>query len=64
MEKPFKEGDEIYAKLKCQDRFKGSSLAVAKGRVISVPGIEFKKERNVKLKIMRAKHNVFTAKVI
>jgi len=64
LDKPFKEGDEIYATLKCQDRFKGSSLAVAKGRVISVPGIEFKKEKNVRLKIVRDKHNVFTAKLI
>ena len=50
--------------LKCQDRFKGSSIAVAKGRTISVPGIDFKKEKKVRLKILRDKHNVFTGKVI
>jgi uncharacterized protein len=64
LEKPFKVGDEIYATLRCPDRFKGSSIAVAKGRVISVPGLEFKKERNVRLKILKDKHNMFTAKVI
>jgi len=64
LEKPFKEGDEIYATLKCPDRFKGSSIAMAKGRVISVPGVDFKKEKQVRLKIMRDKHNVFTGRVV
>jgi uncharacterized protein len=64
LEKPFHQDDEIYATLKCPDRFKGSSIAVAKGRVISVPGVEFKREKQVKLKIMRDKHNMFTGKVI
>ena len=36
--KPFFEGQEISAVLKCVDRFPNSSIAVARGRSISVPG--------------------------
>ncbi len=64
LEKPFKAGDKIRATLKCPDRFKGSSIAVAKSRVISVPGVEFKKEKKVNLKILKDKHNIFTGTVV
>ncbi len=62
--KPFVEGDEITAWLKCADRFPGSSIAVCKERTISIPGLQFTREKRVKLKITRDKHNIFVGKVI
>jgi uncharacterized protein len=58
--KPFKVGDLIQAELVCEDRFKDSSIAVFKDRTISVPNCPFNKNKKVKLKIIRDKHNIFT----
>ncbi|MAG73382.1 hypothetical protein CL620_03640 [archaeon] len=62
--KPMEKGDVVTAVIKCQDRFPHSVIAVAKGRNISVPGVKFVKEKKIKVEIVRAKHNVFTGKVI
>ncbi len=62
--KPFKEDDIISATLKCPDRFSGSSIGVAKGRNISLPGCPYKEGKIVKIKIVRDKHNVFVGKFL
>ena len=62
--KPFNEGEVINATIKCPDRFPHSVIAVAKGRNISVPLCEFKKDKKVRVQIVRDKHNVFTGKIV
>ncbi len=62
--KPFHVDEIVNATIKCVDRFPGSVLAVAGGRTISVPGCEFKKNKNIKVKITRDKHNIFAGKLI
>lgn len=62
--KPFQENDEIAAILKCPDRFPNSVIAVAKDRTISVPNCEFRKDKKIKIKILRDKHNIFVGKVL
>lgn len=64
---PFKIGDEIQATIKCPDRFPHTSIAAAKGRMISVIDLDFKKEKKdklIKLKIVRDKHNIFSGKLV
>ncbi len=62
--KPFKEGDIIAATIKAVDRFAGGALAVAKDRNISVPNCEFKKDKKIRVKIVRDKHNVFVGNLV
>ncbi|MBI2662622.1 radical SAM protein [Candidatus Woesearchaeota archaeon] len=62
--KPFKEGDILTATLKCPDRFPNTCIAVAKNRDISIPNCMFQKEKKVKIKIGRDKHNIFTGNII
>ncbi|MBS3169267.1 radical SAM protein [Candidatus Woesearchaeota archaeon] len=62
--KPFKEGDIIPAVIKCPDRFPNSVLAVARGRSISVPSCSFQKDKQIKVKILRDKHNIFVGKLV
>jgi hypothetical protein len=62
--KPFKINDEVNAVIKCPDRFPNTVIAVAKGKNISVPNCEFKKDKKIKVKIIRDKHNIFIGKVI
>ncbi|MBI2572489.1 radical SAM protein [Candidatus Woesearchaeota archaeon] len=62
--KPFNEGDILYARVKCPDRFPHSIIAVAKDRNIAVPLCEYKKDKKIKVQIVRDKHNIFTAKVV
>ncbi len=64
LEKPFEVGDEVAAVMKCPDRFKDSVIAVAQGRIISVPGVKFVAEKKIQVKITRDKHNIFTGKVV
>ncbi len=61
--KPFKEGEVITATIKCIDRFPHAVIAVAGMRNISVPNCEFKKDKKIKVKIVRDKHNVYVGKV-
>src|SRR3989338_782640 len=60
--KPFKVGDVVKAVIKCVDRFPGSVIAVTQDRTISVPHCEFKKDKKIKIQIMRDKHNIFAGK--
>ena len=62
--KPFREGDIVMATIKCPDRFPQAVIAVAGDRNISVPNGEFKKEKKIKVKIIRDKHNIFVGKVV
>ena len=50
--KPFYVGETITAELVSMDRFSGSSLAASQNRNISVPGVEFKPGKKIKLKIL------------
>ena len=64
LDKPFQMGDVVKAIIKAPDRFTNSVIAVAKGRSISVPETQFKKDKKIKVKITRDKHNVFAGKNI
>lgn len=61
--KPFKKGDIIKAELACPGRLSRERLAVAHGRVISVPNC-YREEGTVKLKIKRSKHNIFLGELL
>ncbi len=62
--KPFHCGDIITATIKAVDRFPGSVLAVAENRNISVPNCEYKKDKRIKIKITRDKHNIFVGSLV
>ncbi len=62
--KPFQVDDIVTATIKCPDRFPNSVIAVAKERCISVPDCQFRKDKSIKLKITRDKHNIFAGKVV
>lgn len=62
--KPFKTGDIVSAVIKCPDRFPNSVIAAAKGRTISVSECSFVKDKKIKVKILRDKHNIFVGKII
>lgn len=62
--KPFQEGDVVNAVIKCPDRFKDTVIAVSGERNISVPNCKLVKEKKIKVKIVRDKHNVFSGKVV
>ena len=55
---PFKKGEITKAKVICPGRLRNEMLAVAKGRVISIPNCD-KAEGVVKIRITRTKHNIF-----
>ncbi len=61
---PFHEGDVVTAMIKCPDRFTGSVIAVAQNRNISVPQCKLVKDKMIKIKILRDKHNIFVGKLI
>ncbi len=61
--KPFKEGDIVPAVIKCLDRFPNSIIAIAGDRTISVPNCSFLKDKKIRVKIMRDKHNIFVGKL-
>lgn len=61
--KPFLEGDVITATIKSIDRFQNSVIAVAQDRNISVPNCEFVKDKKIKIKIVRDKHNIFVGRL-
>ncbi len=62
--KPFREGDVVTAVIKSIDRFPHSVIAVAGDRTISIPQCEFKRDKKIKVKIVRDKHNVFVGKMV
>ncbi|MEK6808336.1 MAG: radical SAM protein, partial [Nanoarchaeota archaeon] len=56
--KPFKKGWSIVVKIICDGRLKNEKLAVSCGRVISIPNCH-KEKGDIKVKIVRDKHNIF-----
>src|SRR3989338_7859658 len=62
--KPFYEGDIITAVVKAPGRFPHEVLAVAKDRTIAVPMCDYKKEKKIKIKITRDKHNIFAGMLV
>ncbi len=60
----FKKGDIIKARIVCDGRLKDEKIAVANGRVISIPGFFDNNTKNVLLKIVRTKHNILLGKKI
>ncbi len=61
--KPFKKGQVIQAEIVCQGRYPNEKLAVAGGRNITIIGSE-KETGPVRAKIIRSKHNIFSAVAI
>ncbi len=64
LERPFKKGDVVKARIVCPGRLKGEMLAAVSERVISVPGCRAEEGKTAKIKITRAKHNIFMGKII
>ncbi|MBR9691388.1 radical SAM protein [Candidatus Woesearchaeota archaeon] len=62
--KPFRKSQIIKAKIIAPGRLKNEMLAVAKERVISVHNCNMPLNSSVKLKIIREKHNIFSAVLI
>ena len=62
--KPFQESDVVNAIIVCPDRFSHSVIAVSGERNISIPNCKFVKDKRIKVKIVRDKHNIFTGKVV
>ena len=56
--KPFNKDEVIDAEIACDGRLPGEKIAVAKGRTISIPNCG-KEKGKVRIKITRAKHNIF-----
>jgi len=61
--KPFQKGDIIEANIVCPGRLPKEMIAVAQGRIISIPN-STKQSGVVKLKITRSKHNIFSGIII
>ncbi|MBW2999785.1 radical SAM protein [Candidatus Woesearchaeota archaeon] len=62
LQKPFKKGDIVKARIVCNGRNKNEKIAVAQERTISIPNCF--KEGEAKVKIIRSKHNIFVGKVM
>ena len=62
--KPFKKGQIIEAQVVLPGRLGSEMLAVAKGRLISVPECFKEIGAKVKLKIRRSKHNIFLGELL
>ncbi len=60
IEKPFKKGDVISVEIKAKSRLKHSVISVSKDRVVTVINCD-KNSGSIKVKIIRDKHNIFTA---
>lgn len=63
LQKPFKKGAIVKAKLVCPGRLNREMLAVASNRLISVPNC-YKQQGSVKVKIRRTKHNIFLGELL
>ncbi len=59
---PFRKDEVVKAGVICNGRLRDEKLAVAKDRVISVPGSHAKGE--IKLRITRTKHNIIVGKIL
>lgn len=61
---PFREGDRVKARVVCDGRRKDEAIAAADGRSIAVFGCGRKPRETMKIRILTAKHNIFTAEEI
>ena len=61
--KPFKKGEIITVEIKAKARLRNTVIAVAEDRVVTVVNC-FKEKGNVKVKLIRDKHNIFTAVLV
>lgn len=62
--KPFRKGDTVHAVIKARGRYPKTRLAVAKDRVITIVNCDTPIGSEIKLKLLRSKHNIFFGKVI
>src|SRR3989338_8044461 len=62
--KPFKKGQSVYAKVVAAGRYPKTRLAVAKDRSITVFNSDAQVGDEIKVKILRSKHNVFFGKIV
>ncbi len=64
--RPFKKGDVIKAKTTCLGRWSNEVLAVANDRAITLVNYhgKFVKNKTIKVKILRSKHNIFIGKCV
>jgi uncharacterized Fe-S cluster-containing radical SAM superfamily enzyme len=62
--KPFVIDEVVSAVIKSPDRFPHSCIAVAGDRAISVPECAFIKDKKIKVRITRDKHNIYAGKVV
>jgi len=60
--KPFRKDEIVEAEIVCPGRLPGEKIAVAKQRSISIPNC-IKEKGKVRIKITRAKHNIFIGAV-
>ena len=63
LEKPFRKGDIIQADIISPGRFFREKIAVAQERIISVPNCD-KESGQVRLQLVRSKHNIFLGTVV
>ena len=61
--KPFRKNEVVEAEIKLAGRLGKEKLAVAKGRIISIPSCE-KESGKVRLRIRRTKHNIFSGEIV
>lgn len=59
LDKPFKKGDTIKAKIVCPGAMPGEMIAVSDNRTITIPKCREKRNKEIKIKITRDKHNIF-----
>ena len=60
--KPFKKDEIVIVRIVGKGRLPGEKMAVARGRVITLPDCD--KKGDVKVKIIRTKHNIFIGEVL
>lgn len=64
LKKPFKKNDIIEAVLMLKGRLRNEILATSENRVISVINCHEKIGKKIKVKLIRSKHNIFTARTL
>ncbi len=62
--KPFKKGQRVTARIACEGRLPNERIAVADGRTITLVKCNERIGKEVSVKILRDKHNIFTGLVI
>lgn len=62
LEKPFKKGDKIQGKVVCPGKYPNEWLCTAKERVVSVETSGVKPGQDIRLQIVREKHNIYKAR--